>query len=191
MRVALAVVPVKSELAYISRPKLTETVFATLQATNLSEFTLLAGPALVFCGQQFVAKTALVRVSPGDTFNVSLGADNDVTIKYRRLRTERAEAGGMLAGRKIKMTVATNITIKNRKRVPVDIVVEDQVPISQHGDIEVAMIEPPPPAEKTPAHEKLQLGLVEFSFRLAPQQEKQLAVEFAVKHPADFEMGGL
>ena len=191
VRVALAVVPVKSELAYISRPKLTETVFATLQATNLSEFTLLAGPALVFCGQQFVAKTALVRVSPGDTFNVSLGADNDVTIKYRRLRTERAEAGGMLAGRKIKMTVATNITIKNRKRVPVDIVVEDQVPVSQHSDIEVAMIEPPPPEEKTPAHEKLLLGLVEFSLKLAPQQEKQLAVEFAVKHPVDFQMEGL
>ena len=192
VRVTLAVVPVKADVTYLCRPKLTETVFARMKTTNMSEFTLLAGPALVFAGQQFVSKTAIERVSPGDSFTVNLGADNDVTVKYRRLKTERGESGSFISGKKVKHTLQTQITVKNRKRVSADITIEDQVPVSQHGDIEVTMVKPAPPEDdKSVAADKLRQGLVEFVFKLDAQGEKEIPIEFTVKHPEGFDMEGI
>jgi uncharacterized protein (TIGR02231 family) len=190
-RVTLTVVPVRSAVSYVTRPKLTETVFAQMKATNLSEFTLLAGPALVFCGQQFVAKTQLERVSPGDSFKVNLGSDNDVTVKYRKVRHERQEIGNFMTGRRIRYSILTHIVVNNRKRAAISIVVEDQLPVSQHEDIEVTMVNPPRPAEDTPEHQRLRTGLLQWELQLAPQQEHTIPIEFTVQHPEAFSMEGL
>jgi len=191
VRVTLAVVDVKVAMTYKARPKLAEHFYAEMKATNLSTFTLMPGGASVFVGQQFISKTQLPRVAPNDTFTVGLGVANDVTVKYRRLRTHRSDEGGFVSSKTVRHTLSTRITVKNRKREAAEVVVEDQVPVSQHGDIEVTMVQPPPPQPDTEAAWRLAEGLVVFRMALEPGQEREIPIEFTVTHPRALNVDGL
>jgi hypothetical protein len=82
--------------------------------------------------------------------------------------------------------------VNNRKKIPIDIVIEDQIPISQHSDIEVTMVQPPPPAEDDEVtKDNLKQGKLVYDLKLQPQTDKTINIEFTVQHPKDFEMEGL
>jgi uncharacterized protein (TIGR02231 family) len=191
-RVTLAVVSLGTTTEYITRPRLGPVVYAQLTATNASAFTLLAGPASVFVGQQFISRTAIGSVASGETFTVSLGVDEAVTASQRRVKSVKADEGGTLTRRRVRLDQSFVITVKNRKRMPVAVLVEDQVPVSAHSDIVVDVTTPAPPPKETEAlRRREQEGLVQWRITLAPQEERQLAVEFSVTRPADMQIEGI
>jgi hypothetical protein len=123
---------------------------------------------------------------------VSLGVDEAVTASQRRVKSVKADEGGALTRRRVRLEQSFVITVKNRKRTPVAVLVEDQVPVSAHSDIVIDVTTPaPPPKETEELRRREQEGLVQWRLTLAPQEERQLAVEFSVTRPADMLIEGI
>jgi hypothetical protein len=73
-----------------------------------------------------------------------------------------------------------NIEVKNLKSIPVDIVIQDQIPITQNADITI---------EKSDLGKNGRLdeqtGLMEWSINLKPKEPKVFDYQFKVKHNKD------
>ena len=85
----------------------------------------------------------------------------------------------MTFGSNKKETKNWLIDIKNRKNQPINLLVEDQVPVSQNSSIGVEVLETSgvKPDEQT--------GKVSWTFVLNPQDEKKVQLKYLVKYPKD------
>jgi hypothetical protein len=69
------------------------------------------------------------------------------------------------------------ITVRNNNSSPIDIEIQDQVPIAQQNDIKVDVIET---SKATP--DPL-TGKLIYSLKLAPSESKVLTISFSVQYP--------
>ena len=100
----------------------------------------------------------------------------------------------MFSSDRVKHDRIAQIKLHNRKSNSIEITVEDQVPISQHSDITVTMVQPEinDESEDTKAKDNLKQGKVVFdSMKISGKEEKVIPIQFHVHHPKDFQMEGL
>ena len=69
------------------------------------------------------------------------------------------------------------MVIKNNRKVPIDIEVLDQVPVSQDSDIEVST------EEKSGALKNDLTGELKWMFNVEPNQSKTVDLTYTVKYP--------
>ena len=67
--------------------------------------------------------------------------------------------------------------VKNRKNQLIDLLVEDQVPVSQNSSIEVET------QELSGGQVDKNTGKVSWSFSLKPQDDKKVELRYQVKYP--------
>ena len=68
---------------------------------------------------------------------------------------------------------------KNKRGIPVDIEVVDQVPISQNSEIGVKIL------ETSGAEANMQTGKLKWRLKLSAGQSKKLRLSFSIKYPKD------
>jgi uncharacterized protein (TIGR02231 family) len=129
--------------SHVSVPKLRAAVFLNARVRNPSPTTLLRGPAGVSLDGTFLGNTTLARCAPGDTFELSLGVDESVTVGYRR-PTRSIASQGMLLKEQV-LTYDRSISLHNTRRNPIDVVVFDQVPISDDERLRIHVKKPAVP----------------------------------------------
>lgn len=174
---------------YSSVPKLSPHVYLKAKAKNKSDFTLLAGRTSVFLDGAFVANASLDLVPAGQEFWTYLGVDPSVKVERKELG-RREETSGLF-GKKTVRTVYDNIfKIKNSKSTAIELVVWDQIPISDHEDIKVVLEEPK--YEKDSENLKMSDGkLLEWRFNLKADEKKDVPFRFAIERPEGTIIQGL
>ncbi|CAG8709853.1 9308_t:CDS:2, partial [Acaulospora colombiana] len=142
-KVTVAVVDLAADLEWITVPKDTPSAFLQAKVKNTSQYLFLPGRANIFLDDNFVAKSAIDHVSPGETFHCSLGVDPQVKLTYHP-RTKKARSqGGLLTTRTTSFAYHQKITIKNTRTTTIKrLVVRDQIPVSGDQRIKVALVEP-------------------------------------------------
>ncbi|NCQ11292.1 MAG: DUF4139 domain-containing protein, partial [Bacteroidetes bacterium] len=80
-------------------------------------------------------------------------------------------------GNYTKETVAWDITVKNNKNIPIDIIIEDQHPISARKTYEVELIE----SSNAEIDEKT--GFLKWKLKMEPLDKKVINFRYSLKFP--------
>ncbi len=159
---------------YFCVPKIDKDAFLTAQVTDWEELNLLSGEANLFFEGTYLGKSLLDVETVEDTLNISLGRDKDIVVT-RELKKEFSKK--QFIGNKRTDTRDWDINIRNKKKQAINIVIEDQYPISTNDKIEV----------KQHGHKEAQLdeetGLLTWKFKLEPSQSKEIGFKYSVKYP--------
>ncbi|MGZ3853462.1 MAG: mucoidy inhibitor MuiA family protein [Flavisolibacter sp.] len=161
---------------YFSAPKVDPTVFLIAKILNWHEYDLQSGEANLYFEGTYLGKTYVDLSAVGDTLPLSLGKDNSITIS-RRLSKEYNSKN--FFGNNRTETKQYDFIIRNTKRIPVNILLQDQFPISVTKEIDISN-------QKAPgAQVDKDSGIAAWSFQLAAGQEQSLQLSYEVKYPKD------
>jgi len=161
---------------YFAVPKIDPSVFLTAKITNWQTYDLQSGEASLYYEGTYLGKTYIDLSTAGDTLQLSLGKDNSVVISRKLLKEFSAKK--FLGGNKTEKR-EFEIAVRNTKRLPVNIVIQDQFPISTTKEIEVNDTNAPE------AQVDKGTGVINWNLSLPAGQEKKLQMSYEVKYPKD------
>ncbi len=165
-----------TKFKYYSVPKLDASVYLVAQMTKLDELQLVPGQANIFFDGSYIGETYIDPTTMDDTLNLSLGKDPSIVVKRTLLKKELKDR---IIGDKRERTFAYTIEISNQKSSSIEIVIQDQLPITQNADINIESDN----FAKGRFDERT--GLLEWSFILKAKENKVIDYNFRVKHAKD------
>jgi hypothetical protein len=107
---------------------------------------------------------------------LSLGKDPNILIKRTLLKKECKEK---VIGSQIEKTFAYNIEVRNYKSVSIDLIIQDQIPITQNSEIIIEVLN----SDKAKFDEKT--GLLEWNLNLKSKETKNFKFSYKVKYNKD------
>lgn len=165
---------VKAEYRYFSIPKLDSDAFLLADIVGWEKYNLLPGQSNIYFQGTFVGKAFIDPASTSDTLMLSMGRDKSVVIE----REQKGEfCKTTMLGSKKRTSKAYEITIHNTKSQAVELTIEDQIPLSTTGDIEVEV------DETSGARYDETTGKLVWDLELAPGATQVLTIKFSVKYP--------
>ena len=165
-------IPVK--YIYHAVPKLDEDAFLTAELTNWTTLNLLPGKSNIYYQGTYVGESSIDTEKASDTLSISLGRDRNIVVKRegnKELFDKR------VVGNYIKETVGWNIMVRNNKDAKINIVIEDQFPISERKSIEVNRI------DYSGAKLNDKTGKLLWNIELNANEKKELKFNYLVKYP--------
>ncbi|MDX9769116.1 MAG: mucoidy inhibitor MuiA family protein [Tenuifilaceae bacterium] len=159
---------------YAAVPKLTTDAFLMASIPDWHLYELLDGDVSLFFKGIYQGKTYFDLSSIEDTLTVSVGRDRDIQIK-RESKKEFSRRS--VVGSNKREQRVWEISVKNNKPFPVDIVVEDQYPISRLSDIKVEQVDAPG-ATIDEAN-----GKVKWNLNLKSGETQTLQIKYTVRYP--------
>lgn len=159
---------------YAVAPKLSTDVFLTARLTNWNQYNFLSGEANLFFEGTFIGKSLINTDATADTLNLSLGTDKNIVVTRTSVK-ELKEKQSLGANR--KETRDWQLEVKNRKNQPVNLLVENQVPVSQNSAIEVET------QELSGGKPDAATGKITWNLTLQPLEDKKLALRYQVRYP--------
>ncbi len=159
---------------YFIVPKVEKDAFLVAHLDNWEELNLISGKSSLYFKGKFTGESYINSEQSEDTLSISLGRDKGVFVS----REENKKIDDrQFYGSNIKETIAWDIVVKNNKKVPVKITVEDQYPISDRKSIEVNLLS----AEEAIKDKKT--GMLRWKFELPALGKKELSFKYNVKYP--------
>jgi uncharacterized protein (TIGR02231 family) len=165
-----------TKFKYYTVPKLDPGVYLVAQMTKLDELQLVPAKANIYFDGSYIGETYIDPTTMDDTLNLSLGKDPNIVVKRTLLKKDSKEK--IIAERK-ERSFAYNIEVKNLKSTNIELVIQDQVPITQNGDITIESME----LSKGKLDEMT--GLVEWTMNLKAKETKAIDFNFKIKHAKD------
>ena len=170
-------------------PKLSPHVYLKAKAANTSDLPYLPGPAAIFVDGAYVAGSEMELVPAGQEFWTYLGADASVKVE-RRLLADRTEISGLI-GKKTLSTVRDHLfKVSNGKTAPIELVIWDQLPVSNHEDIKVTL-DAPELRGDNPDLKVDEVKRLEWRVDLKAGEKRDLPFRFTVARPEDVVVVGL
>jgi hypothetical protein len=161
---------------YYAIPKLDKSAFLIALLTNWTDLNLLPGEANLYFENTYVGKSVINPDITEDTLEISLGRDKNVIVK-RELVKDFSKR--QLIGSNKIVNKAWEISVKNNKKQPIEIILQDQFPISTQKEINVDQI------EKSNAELDEETGILKWKLFIEPTIEKKVQVKYSVKYPKD------
>ncbi len=121
---------------YYTVPKLDASVYLIAQITNLDDLNLLPGKATIFHDGSYLGTTYINSNSLSDTMDLSLGKSSTIIVERNLIKNATKEK---VVGDKIIKTFAYSIDVKNLGKLPIELITEDQVPISRNPEIKLTI----------------------------------------------------
>lgn len=167
---------VKAQYEYYAAPKIEADAFLTAKVVDWQELNLLPGEANLFFEGTFLGKSMLDVTKAGDTLNISLGKDKAIVVKRTLLKDYSSKR---FIGSNKTDTRQYEIVIRNNKSLPVNIIIEDQFPISTQKEIEVQ--------DRKYEGAKLDDDTQRITWQLTvdSKKENKIGFKYEVKYPKD------
>jgi uncharacterized protein (TIGR02231 family) len=161
---------------YYSVPKMDNSVYLIAQITKLDELGLVPAAANIFFDGSYIGETYIDPSTMEDTLNLSLGRDPNIQIKRTLLKKDCKEK---IINDKTERTFAYTIEVKNLKATAIELVIQDQIPVTTNADITIE------PIELAKAKHDTRTGFLEWQISLKPKESKTIDFSFKVKHNKD------
>lgn len=159
---------------YYCAPKLDKDAFLTAEVTGWETYNLLTGEANLFFEGTYIGKSLLNMESLNDTLSLSLGRDKNIVVN-RTKKTDYQDR--QFIGNKKTDSRAWEIEIRNKKNLPVNIVIQDQFPVSITEDIEVKH------GDYKGAELDKDTGILTWELEIAATSTEKLMFDYSVKYP--------
>jgi uncharacterized protein (TIGR02231 family) len=174
--VLIKVVDLDANYKYYTVPKLDNSVYLVAQLSKLDELGLVPAAANIFFDGSYIGETYIDPTTMEDTLNLSMGRDPNIVVKRTLLKKDCKEK---IIGDKKEKTMAYSIEIKNLKATTIDLVVQDQLPITTNADILVESMDLGK-GEIDPA-----TNIIEWKVNLKTKESKLINFSYKVKHNKD------
>ena len=161
---------------YYSVPKFDQTAYLVAQVTKLDELQLVPAKANIFFDGTYMGETYLDPSSMNDTLNLSLGKDPNIIVKRTLMKKECKDK---VVGTKHERTSVYSIEVKNLKSKSIELVIQDQIPVTSNPEIEIETLD----LGKGTIDKST--GIIEWRFNLKPKGKKDLQFGYKVKHDKD------
>lgn len=164
---------------YYSIPKVDKSVYLVAQLSKLDDLQLVPAKANIFFDGSYIGETYIDPTLMEDTLTLSLGRDPNIVIKRTLLKKECKEK---IVGNEIEKTFAYNIEVKNMKSTNIEIIIQDQIPVTQNAEIIITTIN----NDKAKYNDKT--GLLEWSFNLKTKETKNIGFSYKIKYNKDLNL---
>jgi len=174
----------KVKFDYVAVPKLKEAMFLRGSVKNTLAYPFLPGSADLFIIQDFVGTAQIPYVAANEEAKMYFGEDGQIKVKYERVKKEKINPGFL--GKTEKLHLVYKITVHNLRKTAAEIELMDQLPISQNDKIEIKDVNIQPAQSK-----KDEKGILTWKLTLAPQEKKEITLEFTIEYPKDANIIGI
>ena len=174
--VLIKIADLDANYKYYSVPKLDASVYLVAQLSKLDELGLVPAQANIFFDGSYVGETYIDPTTMEDTLNLSLGRDPNIIVKRTLMKKDCKEK---IVGDRIEKTMSFTIEVKNLKASGIELVVQDQLPITQNADIVIEAL------ELSKGELTSSTGLIEWKFDLKPKESKTIPFGYKVKYSKD------
>lgn len=182
-KVPVAELELEAQLDYLAVPALAAEAYLRATVTNTSSLVLLPGAAQVFYDGEYIGRTVLETVAPGEEFELQLGVDDRIRIE-RQL--SRRKAGKAVLGGTRKLDVGYEITVANHRGLPARITLRDHIPLSRDGEVKVRLGDVDPKTDEVD-----ELGELVWNLSLQAGAETKVRYAFTVEHPGRSALEGI
>jgi len=159
-------------------PKLDAKAFLYAKLVLPKGSPALPGAVALFRDGTFVGTGALPVLSPGEDHELGFGADDQVRVRHAISEEKQGETGLISSAKTDSRNFC--ITIKNMHERAVQLVVRDQIPVSQNQDIKVDIVGPTSPTKKDIEDKR---GVIAFESKLEPEEERVIEFGYRVTWP--------
>lgn len=164
---------------YFVVPKLNTNVYLMANIKNYNDYNILDGEANIMVDGVYVGKTYITANASEEDLKLSLGKDAKIAVN-RTLVADKS-SNKVISNKRVRV-FTYDLTIKNNKNLKADILVEDQVPLSQDKDIEVSLI------DRDGADYNAETGKLSWKLNLKPNETKKIRISYSVKHDKNKEV---
>jgi len=168
--------------SYFTAPKFDKDAFLIAKVTEWDQYNLLSGNANIYYEGTFVGSSYLDASITKDTMQLSLGRDKGVIVDRKKIKDFGKTA---TIGSSKKTTLGLQVSVRNSKATPIEIIIHDQIPISRVKEIEVSML------EKSGAKYDEGTGSLIWRMTLQPGQSQSVQFKYQVKYPKSKEIPNL
>jgi len=162
----------ETNFKYYAVPKLDASVYLVAEMLKVDQLQLIPAKANIFFDGSYIGETFIDPTTMNDTLYLSLGKDPNIAISRKLISSKCKEK---TIGDKIEKYLAYSIEIKNMKSTQVEVVIQDQIPITTNEDIVIDKIN----AGKGKL--KQRTGLIEWKTILKPTNQKTYNFEYRIK----------
>jgi uncharacterized protein (TIGR02231 family) len=170
---------VEADYLYHTVPKRSEEVFLLANIKNWQSLNLLLTEANIYFQDHYIGKTTINPNYTSSTFSISLGVDERIIVKRRLLDNLRSTK--LLSSKKVE-NYAYEISLKNNRAEEIAIEILDQIPISQHKNIELINV------ETNGGKLDNNTGSVLWKVNLKEGENKRIMLSYQLKYPEDVEL---
>jgi len=163
-----------AQYQYLSIPKIDASAYLTAKITDWQDLNLFDGELNLFFEGAYLGKSLLDLQNATDTLEISLGKDKGISIARKQLKEYKSKQ--FLSNYKTESR-AFEISVKNNKPYPIEIIVLDQFPISATKEITIQDEEY---KEGTLVEET---KIVTWKLNLSSKTEKKFNIKYKVKSP--------
>lgn len=165
----------KARYEYYAAPELNQNVFLTAKIMEFENAGYENGSLSVFLNGGFVASASLVLPKTNDTATISLGYDKGIVMTRERVKNKSKVT---ILGSKKEETFAYTTTLRNTKNAPVQIQVQEQIPIAKSNNVSVSKIK----YENATYDENS--GILTWWITINPKEKSVLSYEYVITCPS-------
>ncbi|MEI2748733.1 MAG: DUF4139 domain-containing protein [Ferruginibacter sp.] len=146
--------------------------FLLARLNRWDSLSLMPGQANIIMDNVYLGKSYLDPNTTADTLNLSLGRDKRIAISRKLVKDVKYS-------RSDNKTEIFNyeITIKNNKKQPLQMVLKDQYPLSREKEVEVTL------TEDGKAMKVTETGILTWDVELQPGESRKIKFSYQVKYP--------
>ncbi|MCD8284585.1 MAG: DUF4139 domain-containing protein [Opitutae bacterium] len=159
-------------------PAQTERAYQMLAVTNGNFRPILAGPANIFYGADFIGDMDIPFTENKGVVEIPLGIDPRISVERQKINS--VETVGTFTSSR-RNSVAVSVKIRNRTPEQIRVVCDDAIPVSTQAEIEVS-----PPDFSPSANLDEKTGIAQWDVKIAPNAEIELCTKYKIDYPKDF-----
>ena len=161
---------------YYCAPKLDPYAYLLAKVTGWEDYNLLSGYINLYFEGTYVGKSYLNTKDTKDTLDVSLGRDENIVVERKKQKEYNTN---QFIGANRKVSFAWEINVRNKKKTPITIVVEDQLPLSTDKQIEIEQ------GETSNAKYDETTGFLSWKLNMKSSETQSIKFSYSVKYPKD------
>lgn len=170
-------------LKFVTVPKICTDAFLMAKITGWEDMKIIPGTARVYFDNGYVGESYLSASTTLDTLDIDLGRDKTIAVSRNKVK-EKTKIK-FINDEKVE-TRTIEITVRNTKNIPVEILVEDQIPVVQGtNEIKVELIE-----DDDAVFEK-NTGMLKWNLKLKSKEQKKIKFTYEITYPKDKAVAGL
>ena len=174
--VSIDEISVPADFEYRCSPKLDKDVFLIAQIPEWEQYNFLDGNANLFFEGTYIGATNLNAHVPKDTLSLSMGRDKSILVERKKVKSFTSK---QFIGKLKTITIAWEISVKNNKKQSIDLVLDDQFPVSNNKELAVEYI------DKDGAKLNEQTGILTWKLKLDSSKSSKVNFKYSVSYPKD------
>lgn len=187
-RLRIADLGAEAALSAFAVPRRVARAYLRARFAQPGDAPMLPGQAALYLDGVFVGRAPLPLLRKGEETTLSFGADDRIRVAFEPQAQRRANEGGLLSGRTTTNSYEALTTLRSFHARPVEVTVEDQVPVSSDADLTVTLQADPAPTARDVEDRP---GVLAWTLTLAPGAERRIRLGYTVTAPRDRQVVGL